>query len=81
LFYGNGRAQTQDIIYLWFFHSAHKLPGITAQTFYIAPLAFCKKGVKYKTAFPGSGNTGNNRKTVVLKSGIHASQVMLAGIF
>ncbi|MNL49158.1 hypothetical protein D3C87_1720690 [compost metagenome] len=48
LFNGNNRAQARHLIHIRPFHSAHKLPGISAESLHIPPLPLGINGIKSK---------------------------------
>ena len=76
---GNGRRKPFDMVDLRLLHLADELPGVRAEAFDVAPLAFGIDRVHGQRAFAGAARSAADGNLVAWHLDVDALQVMLPG--
>ncbi len=74
---GDNGTQTGDLFHLGPLHRAHKLAGIAAKGFHVAPLAFSVDGVESKARFAAAAKAGDHDEFVARQLHTDVLQVIL----
>ena len=79
LFDGDGRGQAFDAVHIGLFHLVQELPGIGAEAFHVAPLAFGVQGVEGQAGLAAAGQAGDHHQLVPGQDQVDVLEVVLPG--